>query len=703
VGRRFEAVQKLQKLIIEGFIKVLLLKRLLMFSKKITILPTDVTLLPVGKFSLFLSVSSLVALLIVTPALATDFAVISKTGTSGSTSLNQGSLTATPCLTDVMDSNQYVAISGSTDRTFSTTSDSRTGMTEVSGVDAYGTDPCGGGTTPQPPPPPPSLNFNQLVASAAVPFEIPSWKPGPNGEVLPDPGYTPPAGLEALLGSEPIEYDGDFEADRDALDDEIGEYAMLNAPDCQFLFFPDLNGDGVVNGSDLLMLLSKWGPCEPGSACPADFNRDGIVNVKDLHLLLHAWGAISNDGNYEIRCVSTAVELAAIQPGEPGVASYRLEHSFPINGNYVPPVLDRSFDGQGQTLGNWIAGMATNHCPEGGAGLFESIIGNANVYDLNLTAFSFTGTGDFGALAQRVEGDSNIHNVHVKDLAIRGKGNLGGLIGTVTGKVNMHNVSVGRSPFTGNSSAIRTMSNNCGNQSTNAGGLVGAVESGGEVNIHTSHAHMNKSNPVTLTAGIQASEPGDSIGGLVGAVLPNGKLTIGRSFSGAKLSSPAGYAGGLVGNVSTGLFSAISASYSASAIYAGNYSGGLVAAKHTGPYGDGLVAIMNSFAIGKNTSSPSLKKGLLGFGAEDEVIVSNSVWDMESTTVYNDGYGEGLTTSQMTDPYMFEKVLGYSSTQWNMLSGGFYPVLSSADAGFQLCLQLEANPALPGGDSLECS
>ncbi len=50
----------------------------------------------------------------------------------------------------------------------------------------------------------------------------------------------------------------------------------------------DLNLDGVVNGADLGLMLSSWGPC--GSSCPYDLNVDGVVNGADLGLMLSAWG-----------------------------------------------------------------------------------------------------------------------------------------------------------------------------------------------------------------------------------------------------------------------------------------------------------------------------------------------------------------------------------------------------------------------------
>lgn len=51
----------------------------------------------------------------------------------------------------------------------------------------------------------------------------------------------------------------------------------------------DLNGDSVVNGLDLAMLLSAWGPVVTASEF-ADLNDDGIVNGLDLAILLGNWG-----------------------------------------------------------------------------------------------------------------------------------------------------------------------------------------------------------------------------------------------------------------------------------------------------------------------------------------------------------------------------------------------------------------------------
>jgi len=48
----------------------------------------------------------------------------------------------------------------------------------------------------------------------------------------------------------------------------------------------DLNGDGIVNGADLAIVLGNWGSSEP----IGDINCDGTVNGADLAIVLGAWG-----------------------------------------------------------------------------------------------------------------------------------------------------------------------------------------------------------------------------------------------------------------------------------------------------------------------------------------------------------------------------------------------------------------------------
>lgn len=49
----------------------------------------------------------------------------------------------------------------------------------------------------------------------------------------------------------------------------------------------DLNGDALVDGADLGLLLGAWGTCR--GSCPEDIDGTGIVDGADLGLLLGAW------------------------------------------------------------------------------------------------------------------------------------------------------------------------------------------------------------------------------------------------------------------------------------------------------------------------------------------------------------------------------------------------------------------------------
>lgn len=50
----------------------------------------------------------------------------------------------------------------------------------------------------------------------------------------------------------------------------------------------DINGDGIVNGADLALVLGAWGTSDTAT----DLNDDGTVNGADLALVLGAWSAI---------------------------------------------------------------------------------------------------------------------------------------------------------------------------------------------------------------------------------------------------------------------------------------------------------------------------------------------------------------------------------------------------------------------------
>lgn len=63
----------------------------------------------------------------------------------------------------------------------------------------------------------------------------------------------------------------------------------------------DVNGDGVVNVDDLLLVINHWGPCSVNASasaagvptvstsCAADLNHDGVVNSIDLDIVTKNW------------------------------------------------------------------------------------------------------------------------------------------------------------------------------------------------------------------------------------------------------------------------------------------------------------------------------------------------------------------------------------------------------------------------------
>lgn len=64
--------------------------------------------------------------------------------------------------------------------------------------------------------------------------------------------------------------------------------ADSSEPECSIP--ADINCDGVVDGLDLLVMLSAWGECADPNDCPADLNNDGTVDGLDLLILLSNWG-----------------------------------------------------------------------------------------------------------------------------------------------------------------------------------------------------------------------------------------------------------------------------------------------------------------------------------------------------------------------------------------------------------------------------
>jgi len=51
----------------------------------------------------------------------------------------------------------------------------------------------------------------------------------------------------------------------------------------------DANGDGVINGADLAVVLGNWGECKVSCPCAGDLTSDGVVDGSDLAQVLGNW------------------------------------------------------------------------------------------------------------------------------------------------------------------------------------------------------------------------------------------------------------------------------------------------------------------------------------------------------------------------------------------------------------------------------
>ena len=66
--------------------------------------------------------------------------------------------------------------------------------------------------------------------------------------------------------------------------------SSFSVPLSSFSIPVDLDGDGSIGASDLLILLANWGSCNVCEACAADLNGDCTVGAADLIILLANWG-----------------------------------------------------------------------------------------------------------------------------------------------------------------------------------------------------------------------------------------------------------------------------------------------------------------------------------------------------------------------------------------------------------------------------
>jgi hypothetical protein len=130
------------------------------------------------------------------------------------------------------------------------------------------------------------------------PFSFTNWRPSePNQAGVTERIAVTQSGW-VDLGGTGFQMPSIIEWSADCDSDGIVDYGQIlrgERPDANTNGVPDgcecladLNGDGVVQGADLGLMLAAWGSVPAGVA--ADINRDGAVDGNDLGLMLAGWG-----------------------------------------------------------------------------------------------------------------------------------------------------------------------------------------------------------------------------------------------------------------------------------------------------------------------------------------------------------------------------------------------------------------------------
>jgi The GLUG motif len=182
---------------------------------------------------------------------------------------------------------------------------------------------------------------------------------------------------------------------------------------------------------------------------------------------------------------------------------------------------------------------------------------------------------------------------------------------------------------------------------TLAGGLVGAMENSSTITQSYATGSVN--------AGV-----GSWAGGLVGLLYSG---TISQSFATGSAVAY-GDAGGLVGQMNAGTISQSYATGAATTTSSYNV-GGLVARSYGG-------TISQSYATGRVVAAAGgLAGGLLSENGENNVMITNSYWDIWSTGQPTGFYGIGETTAQLKSGLP----IGFDPTVWSIIPTVYYPYL----------------------------
>ncbi len=127
----------------------------------------------------------------------------------------------------------------------------------------------------------PNVDYEMRATFVGDLIELTLWHAG---EVEPAPRISVIDALP-ILGGGATGFGAGRSQGTGLVDISFSDFSFTLPNECEEPVLGDINGDGVVDGADLGILLNNWG----GDGA-ADLNGDGIVDGADLGLLLNNWG-----------------------------------------------------------------------------------------------------------------------------------------------------------------------------------------------------------------------------------------------------------------------------------------------------------------------------------------------------------------------------------------------------------------------------
>lgn len=132
----------------------------------------------------------------------------------------------------------------------------------------------------------PQFENHSVLISEYSGGRVATYEVDDNGDPIPDTRRVMVTGLAGAEGATVDPLTNDFLFSTFGNGDRVLVVRGFELPDD----LGDINKDGVVDVSDLLMVLSAWGACDGDTICAADVNGDCKVDLSDLLLVLSKWG-----------------------------------------------------------------------------------------------------------------------------------------------------------------------------------------------------------------------------------------------------------------------------------------------------------------------------------------------------------------------------------------------------------------------------